>query len=221
MLNYCLISSWYIYLSLLSVVLCNTWIFFEMLNLKLKMEEAKFCISDLAVSAKSPSLDGDTFTAYELLSILINFTNPCFNDGSALLNTLTIKKGSKRYSCCSQNILASISVFEENCSTLLEAGSLLESIEVLLQSAVDSIQEKCIHLVWNLLHYTSIKEKDISGIISLVQSHQKSVVSRVRITSACALYLFHAVKTGMYLYKYISTHNTVCDLYNWPRLYIV
>lgn len=171
--------------------------FFEILNLKLTKEEVNFCTSDLAVSAKSASYDGDTFAANELLSILINFTNSCFHDGSAFLSLLTNKKGSKRYSHYSQNILSSINVFKENCSILLESN-LLESIELLLNSTVEDIQEKCIHLVWNLLHYTSVREKDISRIISLVQTYQKSTYLVVQTTSYCMLYLLHGIRTGMY-----------------------
>jgi len=123
--------------------------FYEILCLKLTEEEAKFCISDLAASVKSPDFEGDSFSASELLSILINFTNPC---GPVLQNLLPTTTEYKRSSLFCQSMHKAVNVFRENISVLM-IDSLFESIEILLKASAESVQEKCIHLLWNLIHY--------------------------------------------------------------------
>jgi len=167
--------------------------FSEILCLKLTEEEAKFCISDLAVSAKSPDLEGDNFTASELLSILINFTNPC---GPALQKLLTTTE-SKRSSVYCQSMLKAVDVFRENDSVLM-IDSLFESIEMLLKASAGSIQEKCVQLLWNMIHYIPARKKVVSRIISTIQAYQNSMLSGVRMTSFCVLHLLGLSNSGMY-----------------------
>lgn len=173
---------------------------YELLDLKLTVKEADFCIDTLSEAANSADLESETFTAYEMLLILVNFTHPYFLQDSALTkdgHTADPKKSS----LFSQNMLATLKVLKENFS-LLMADKLFQSIKVLLKSPLEKhIQEKCIQLTWNLSHYLPAKEKimlEHQEIISAIKVHWKSAYSELQAMSYCVLYLLGEINCGKY-----------------------
>lgn len=175
---------------------------YELLDLKLTVKEANFCIDTLFEATKSADLESETFTAYEMLLILINFTNPYF------LHENVLTKGrdtadSKKTSLFSQNMFTTLDSLKENFF-LLVADELFQSIEVLLKSSVKKdIQEKCVQFVWNLIHYLPAKEKIVSKfkeIVSAIKYHWKSASSKLKTIAYCVLYLLGEICCGKYCF---------------------
>ena len=187
---------------------------YELLDLKLTVKEADFCIYTLSEAAKSADLESETFTAYEMLLILINFTCPYF-----LQDYVLAKVGHtadpKKSSLFSQNMMKALNVLKENFSLLI-VDKLLQSIEVLLKSPLENhIQEKCIQLAWNLSHFLPAKEKIMSKyeeIVSAIKVHWKSASSELQTLSYCVLYLLGEINCGkystvcMYILTYVGTY---------------
>jgi len=171
---------------------------YEIPDLKLTVKEANFCIDSLSKATKSADLLGETFTAYEMLLILINFTHPYFFHDNALTRDGNVID-SKKNSLFSQNMIVALHVLKENF-LLLMVDELFKSIEVLLKSSVEKhIQEKCIQLVWNLIHYLPAKEMIMSKfeeIVSAITVHWKSESLELQNISYCVLYLLDILNCG-------------------------
>ena len=190
---------------------------YELLDLKLTVKEADFCIYTLSEAAKSADLESETFTAYEMLLILINFTCPYF-----LQDYVLAKVGHtadpKKSSLFSQNMMKALNVLKENFSLLI-VDKLLQSIEVLLKSPLENhIQEKCIQLAWNLSHFLPAKEKIMSKyeeIVSAIKVHWKSASSELQILSYCVLYLLGEINCGKYSTVCMYVYTYVCRYVHW------
>ena len=173
---------------------------YELLNLKLTAKEASFCIDTLSAATKSADLESETFSAYEMLLVLINFTNPYFLQENILTKD-RCPPNSKKSSLFSQNMLTTLHSLKENFYLLL-ADELFQSIEVLLKSPMEKhIQAKCIQLVWNLVHYLPAKEKIMSKfnkIVSAIKFHWKSESSELQTISYCVLYFLGEICCGKY-----------------------
>ena len=187
---------------------------YEILDLKLTGKEASFCIDTLSEATKSADLESETFTAYEMLLILINFTHPYFLQDKMSTKHL-LATDSKKSSQFSQKMLKSLHLLKENFSLLI-ADKLFQSIAVILRSSVEkSIQEKCIQFVWNLIHHIPAKEKILSNfeeIVSAIKVCWKSPFLELQTISYCVLYLLGEINCGKYLciYVYSSKHNKEC-----------
>ena len=173
---------------------------YEILDLKLTVKEAIFCIDTLSEATKSADLESETFTAHEMLLILINFTHPYFLQDKMFAKQLHTTD-SKKSSLFSQNLLKALLVLKENFS-LLTTDEIFQSITILLKTSVDKhIQEKCVQFVWNLIHHLPAKEKVISKfkeIVSAIKVHRKSASSELQTISYCVLYLLGEVNCGRY-----------------------
>lgn len=171
---------------------------YELLDLKLTVEEAKFCVNTLSEATKSADLESETFSAYEMLLILINFTCPYFLQDYVLTKDRHTTDP-KKHSLFSQSMLTALNLLKENFS-LLMVDKLFQSIETLLKSPLEKhIQEKCIQLAWNLLHYLPAKQKIMSEyeeIVSALKVHRKSASSKLQTMSYCVLYLLGEINYG-------------------------
>lgn len=171
---------------------------YEMLNLKLTVKEAIFCIDTLFEATRSAKFESESFSAYEMLLVLINFTHPYIFQND-ILNKDSCTNDSKKSSLFSQNLLTGLHLLKENFS-LLMVDKLFQSIVLLLKSPAEKhIQEKCIQFVWNLIHYLPAKKKIMSEfeeIISAIKVHWKSGSSELQTISYCVLYLFGEINCG-------------------------
>ena len=64
---------------------------------------------------------------------------------------------------------------------------------------VAALQEKCVQLVWNMVHHTPAKEKLMSKfkeIVSAIKAHWKSASSELHTVSYCVLYLLGEINCG-------------------------
>ena len=171
---------------------------YELLDLKLTVKEAIFCIDTLSEAARSADLESETFTAREMLLILINFTHPYFLQDRLFTKYLQ-STDSKKSSLFSQNLLKALHVLKENFS-LLTADELFQSITIILSTSADKhIQEKCIQFVWNLIRHIPAKEKIMvkyKEIVSTIKAHWKSASSELHTISYCVLYLLGEINCG-------------------------
>lgn len=132
---------------------------------KLTQEEGSYLISELSEAVTSSDARTDDHSLVELLTFLLNFTNP--------IDTISLQESGgqqeRKNSSFLINFKLRLKVSASNIQTLVNLGvmKILESL-IVKGATIDSITvEMCLRLLWNLLH-DKATVKLISPLVSTV-----------------------------------------------------
>lgn len=179
--------------------------------LKLDKVETAYFASTLQQAMHSSDQEAEGYSILELLKIITCFTNSCYglplsfkdckhrtkshNQAEVTTETCGMSNKVSRHQC---ELMKYSKMIEENISLLLEAD-ILSILEQLIQVADEESRTAVAIVLWNLLHYTPVKQHILmehSSIVSSLHALLKSSQSSTQQAVLCALILLGSIEEG-------------------------